>query len=172
MTVCRVAVRMLWVALVAPAAMLLTKRLSEGWAARTGVAPGTPAFLPALALALALVSFGGTVISNQLSRRVEARAELRVAHDFFADAGLEAFAERARVELEATGEHARKRTVDTLGELTPQEAQISRLVAQGQTNREIAAQLFISPSTVEYHLRKVFRKLGVTSRTQLARRID
>ena len=66
---------MLWVALVAPAAMLLTKRLSEGWAARTGVAPGTPAFLPALALALALVSFGGTVISNQLSRRVEARAD-------------------------------------------------------------------------------------------------
>jgi DNA-binding CsgD family transcriptional regulator len=65
---------------------------------------------------------------------------------------MEAFAERARVELEATGERARKRTVDTLGELTPQEAQIYRLVAQGRTNKEIAAQLFISPSTVEYHL--------------------
>ena len=67
---------------------------------------------------------------------------------------MEAFAERARIELEATGEHARKRTVDTLDQLTPQEAQISRLAAQGNTNREIAAQLFISPSTVEYHLRK------------------
>jgi DNA-binding CsgD family transcriptional regulator len=84
---------------------------------------------------------------------------------------MEAFAERARVELEATGEHARRRTVDTLGQLTPQEAQISRLVAQGNTNREIAGQLFISPSTVEYHLRKAFRKLGVKSCTQLARRM-
>ncbi|HEX7145618.1 MAG TPA: LuxR C-terminal-related transcriptional regulator [Gaiellaceae bacterium] len=104
-------------------------------------------------------------------RRIDARAELRVAHELFSEFGMEAFAERARVELEATGERARKRTLDTLGDLTPQEAQISRLVAQGHTNREIAAQLFISPSTVEYHLRKVFRKLGVKSRTQLARRV-
>jgi DNA-binding CsgD family transcriptional regulator len=81
---------------------------------------------------------------------------------------MEAFAERARVELEATGEHALRRTVDSLGQLTPQEAQISRLVAQGKTNREVAAQLFISPSTVEYHLHKAFRKLDVKSRTQLA----
>jgi RNA polymerase sigma factor (sigma-70 family) len=85
--------------------------------------------------------------------------ELRVAHELFSDFGTEAFAERTRVELQATGEHARKRTVDTLDQLTPQEAQISRLAAQGTTNRAIAAQLFISPSTVEYHLRKAFRKL-------------
>jgi len=105
------------------------------------------------------------------SRRVDARKELRIAHEMFTDFGMEAFAERARVELEATGEHARRRTVETLGDLTPQESQISRLVAQGHTNREIAAQLFISPSTVEYHLRKVFRKLGVKTRTQLANRM-
>ena len=85
---------------------------------------------------------------------------------------MEAFAERARVELQATGEHARKRTTDTLDQLTPQEAQIARLVTQGHTNRDIAAQLFISPSTVEYHLRKAFRKLNVKTRTQLAHRLS
>ncbi len=105
-------------------------------------------------------------------RRLDAREQLHTAHDLFSDFGMEAFAERARIELEATGEHARKRTFDTIGQLTPQEAQISRLVAQGHTNREIAAQLFISPSTVEYHLRKAFRKLGVKSRTQLARLVS
>jgi DNA-binding CsgD family transcriptional regulator len=104
-------------------------------------------------------------------RRVDAREHLRPALELFTDMGANAFAQRAERELLATGEHARKRTVETLGDLTPQEAQISRLVAQGQTNREIAAQLFISPSTVEYHLRKVFRKLGVKSRTQLAHRL-
>jgi DNA-binding CsgD family transcriptional regulator len=104
-------------------------------------------------------------------RRLDARNELRVAHDLFSDFGMEAFAERARVELQATGERARKRTVDTLDQLTPQEAQIARLAADGHTNREIAAQLFISPSTVEYHLRKAFRKLDVKSRTQLAGRL-
>ena len=104
-------------------------------------------------------------------RRMDARVELRGAHELFSDFGMEAFAERARVELEATGERARKRTLDTLDQLTAQEAQISRLAAEGHTNREIAAQLFISPSTVEYHLRKVFRKLDVKSRTQLANRL-
>jgi DNA-binding CsgD family transcriptional regulator len=74
------------------------------------------------------------------------------------------------VELAATGEHARKRTVETLDDLTPQETQVARLAAQGETNREIAARLFISPHTVEYHLKKAFRKLGVKSRTQLAQR--
>jgi DNA-binding CsgD family transcriptional regulator len=104
-------------------------------------------------------------------RRVDARRELRVAHELFSDFGTEAFAERARVELQATGERARKRAPETIDQLTPQELQISRLAAQGNTNREIAAQLFISPSTVEYHLRKAFRKLDVKSRTQLARRL-
>jgi len=105
------------------------------------------------------------------ARRIDARNELRTAYELFTDFEMEAFAERSRIELEATGQHARKRTPATLDQLTPQEAQISRLAAEGNTNREIAAQLFISPSTVEYHLHKAFRKLDVTSRTQLAKRL-
>jgi DNA-binding NarL/FixJ family response regulator len=105
-------------------------------------------------------------------RRLDAREQLRAAHEFFSEAGIEAFAERARLELEATGERARKRTVDNLDQLTPQETQIARLAAQGETNRAIAARLFISAGTVEYHLRKAFRKLGVKSRTQLAERLS
>jgi DNA-binding CsgD family transcriptional regulator len=104
-------------------------------------------------------------------RRLDAREHLRTALEAFASMGAEAFARRAQRELLASGERARKRTVDTLDQLTPQEAQIAHLAASGQTNREISAQLFISPSTVEYHLHKVFRKLAVRSRTELARRM-
>jgi DNA-binding CsgD family transcriptional regulator len=105
-------------------------------------------------------------------RRLDARQELRTAHELLSDLGVEAFAERARLELQATGERARQRTVDTLDQLTPQETQVARLAAEGHTNREIAARLFITASTVEYHLRKAFRKLDVGSRTQLARRLS
>ena len=104
-------------------------------------------------------------------RQLDAREQLRHAYALFTEFGMEAFAERARIELEASGEHARKRTVETRDDLTPQEAQISRLAAEGATNQEIAAQLFISPSTVDYHLRKAFRKLGVKSRHQLGRHL-
>ncbi|HEY2441152.1 MAG TPA: LuxR C-terminal-related transcriptional regulator [Solirubrobacteraceae bacterium] len=104
-------------------------------------------------------------------RRLDAREQLHQAHELFVRFGAEAFAERTRVELKATGEHARKRTPQTRDELTPQEAQVARLAAEGKTNQEIAAQLFISASTVDYHLRKAFLKLGVKSRTQLARHV-
>lgn len=105
-------------------------------------------------------------------RRLDAREQLRTAYEFFRDAGLVGFAERARLELEATGERVHKRSEGTLNELTPQELQVGRLAAEGKANREIAAQMFISINTVDYHLRKVFRKLGVRSRTELARRLS
>jgi DNA-binding CsgD family transcriptional regulator len=104
-------------------------------------------------------------------RRLDARSQLRTTLEAFTGMGAEAFALRAERELLATGERARKRTIDTGDELTSQETQIALLAANGQRNREIAAQLFISTSTVDYHLRKVYRKLGVKSRTQLAQKL-
>jgi DNA-binding CsgD family transcriptional regulator len=102
-------------------------------------------------------------------RRRDARDQLRYAFEMFDEMGMTAFAGRARAELRATGERARPRSLGTPEVLTAQEAQIARLAAERLSNREIAGQLFISDRTVEYHLHKVFRKLGVTSRIQLAR---
>jgi DNA-binding CsgD family transcriptional regulator len=103
------------------------------------------------------------------NRRVDAREQLRAAHEVFSEIGADGFAERARHELQATGETARKRTEDARAVLTPQEAHIARLAKDGLSNPEIGAQLFISPRTVQYHLRKVFQKLDISSRNQLSR---
>ena len=100
-------------------------------------------------------------------RRLDAREQLRTAHDLFEAIGMEAFAERARRELLATGERVRKRSDETRDHLTPQEEQIARLAREGRSNPEIGAQLFISARTVEWHLHKVFAKLGINSRKQL-----
>ena len=102
-------------------------------------------------------------------RRIDAREQLRTAHDMLSSMGIEAFAERARRELLATGETVRKRTPETRDELTAQERQISQLARDGLSNPEIAARLFISPRTVQYHLHKVFAKLDVSSRNELDR---
>lgn len=101
-------------------------------------------------------------------RRLDAREQLRTAHELFLEMGAEAFAERAARELRATGATARKRSVDTSGDLTPQEAQIAQFAREGLSNAEIGSRLFLSPRTVEYHLGKVFTKLHIRSRTQLA----
>jgi DNA-binding CsgD family transcriptional regulator len=101
-------------------------------------------------------------------RRVDARAQLRAAHDHFTSMGMDAFAERARTELLATGEKARKRTVETRDDLTTQERQIAQLARDGLSNPEIGTRLFLSPRTVEWHLRKVFTKLDIRSRHELS----
>jgi DNA-binding CsgD family transcriptional regulator/tetratricopeptide (TPR) repeat protein len=101
------------------------------------------------------------------NRRADARQQLRSAHEMLTAMGIEGFAERARRELLATGETVRKRTVETMSELTPQETQIARLACDGLSNAQIGVQLFVSPRTVEWHLRKVFTKLGVSSRRHL-----
>jgi DNA-binding CsgD family transcriptional regulator len=102
-------------------------------------------------------------------RRTDARGHLRTALEMFRTMGAAPWAERAEAELRATGETARKRDVSAVEQLTPQELQIAGLVAGGLTNKEIAAQLFLSPRTVDYHLRKVFTKLGIASRSELIR---
>jgi DNA-binding CsgD family transcriptional regulator/tetratricopeptide (TPR) repeat protein len=102
------------------------------------------------------------------NRRVDARVQLRAAHDQFASIGMEGFAERARGELQVTGEKVRKRTVETRDDLTAQERQIGALARQGLSNPEIGARLFLSPRTVEWHLHNVFTKLGIRSRRELA----
>jgi DNA-binding CsgD family transcriptional regulator len=100
-------------------------------------------------------------------RRVDAREQLRAAHEMFSSMGLEAFAERARRELVAAGARVRKRTVETRDDLTPQEVAIARLAAEGLSNPEIGTRLYLSRRTVEWHLKKEFTKLGITSRVQL-----
>jgi len=102
-------------------------------------------------------------------RRSDARAQLRTAHGMLDAIGMEAFAARARRELRATGETARKRSVATIDQLTAQEAQIAQLAADGLSNPEIGARLFLSRRTVQYHLGKVFTKLDITSRSDLRR---
>ena len=100
--------------------------------------------------------------------RVRAREQLREAIELFDDLGAEPWSSLARVELEATGETARKRDPSTLDQLTPQEVQIALLLAGGSTTREAAAAMFLSPKTIEYHLRNVYRKLDIGSRAELA----
>ncbi len=104
---------------------------------------------------------------RRCNRRVDARAQLHTAHEMFTRMGAEGFAERARRELLVTGQKVSKRSAAPVGELTAQEAQIAKLAGDGLTNPEIAAQLFLSTHTVEWHLRKVFVKLGIKSRRQL-----
>ena len=101
------------------------------------------------------------------NRRIDAREQLRTAHQMFADMGADGFEERAGRELRATGERVRKRTADPRTQLTAREAQIARLAGDGLSNPEIAARLFMSPRTVEYHLHKIFTKLDINSRNQL-----
>ena len=129
----------------------------------------------------ALAHFEGTALTTELARtqllfgewprrrrrRVDARSQLAGAIDHFSKMGARAFERRARAELQATGAVARKRNVDTADDLTPQELQVARLAADGETNKEIAGKLYISVATVEYHLRKVYRKLAITRRHHL-----
>ena len=103
------------------------------------------------------------------NRRLDARSQLRIAHDLFTTIGMEAFADRARTELQATGESVRAHTVETRDDLTAQERQIAELARDGLSNPEIGARLFLSPRTVEWHLRHVFAKLEIKSRRELTR---
>jgi DNA-binding CsgD family transcriptional regulator len=106
---------------------------------------------------------------RRAGRRVDARKPLRTAHGMFSEMGMRAFAERSRTELSATGEHVRRRTEDARDDLTAQERQIAELARDGLSNPEIGARLFLSSRTVEWHLRKVFGKVGVRSRHELTK---
>jgi DNA-binding CsgD family transcriptional regulator len=118
-----------------------------------------------VALARAQLLYGEWL--RRQARRMDAREQLRIAHQLYTSMGMEGFAERARRELQATGETVRKRSVETHGELTAQEMQIARLANNGLSNQEIGSRLFISARTVKYHLGKVFTKLDISSRAQL-----
>jgi DNA-binding CsgD family transcriptional regulator len=111
----------------------------------------------------------GEWLRRKQRRRLDAREQLRTAHEMLTAMGIEAFAQRAARELQATGETARKRSVESLDQLTAQEAQVAGLARDGLSNPEIGSRLFISPRTVEYHLHKVFGKLDISSRNELGR---
>jgi len=146
--------------------------LTDGKDAEDGYAEAISQFQRgSLALGLARTHLMYGKWLRRVKRRRDARFQLRTAHAMFEAMGADGFAAQAFSELRATGERARPRTPDTEFDLTPQEAQVANLAAEGLTNSDIAAQLFISPGTVGYHLGKVFRKLGVASRTQLASRL-
>jgi DNA-binding CsgD family transcriptional regulator len=144
-------------------ALLSDGQDAEGWYHEAVGRLSRTAFRPELARAHLL--YGEWLRRER--RRAEARAQLRTAHEMFDAIGMQAFAERARRELRATGETARTRAATTHGQLTPQEAQIARLARDGLSNPKIAAQLFLSPRTIQYHLGNIFTKLGITSRRQL-----
>jgi DNA-binding NarL/FixJ family response regulator len=142
--------------------------LSQGQAAEDGYAEaierlGRSRFRPELARAHLLY---GEWLRRE-NRRADAREQLRTAYELLSAIGAAAFAERAQRELAATGETVRKRTPQARAELTAQETLIARLAVDGRTNPEIGAQLFLSARTVEWHLRKVFAKLGISSRREL-----
>ena len=143
--------------------------LSEGKEAEALYQEGIEWLLPTrlrFDLARTRLLYGEWLRREQRPR--DARAQLQTAHELFSEFAMEGFAQRAAVELRATGGKLRKHKSDARYDLTPQESRIAELAAQGATNQDIAAQMFISPSTVEYHLSKVYRKLGIRSRTQLA----
>jgi DNA-binding CsgD family transcriptional regulator len=144
-------------------ALLSRGDAAEGWYREAIDRLGRTPLRPELARAHLLY---GEWLRRQ-GRRVDARGQLRTAHDMFAAMGMQAFAERARRELIATGEKVRKRSVETHSQLTPQEEQIARLARDGRTSPQIGAQLFLSARTVEWHLGKIFTKLGIGSRREL-----